>query len=202
MELPRRPLRLARARQPHRLPCGGRGGAPRCRGRRRAGDVIAVAAVQEETGFAGSRTTAYQLEPDVAIAVDVTFATDQPGIELGEITKHGLGSGPVIARGTMLHPSVFELLHEVAEAAGDQVHGRVDGTPHRHRCRRDPHLARRHAHRPRIGAAALHAQPRGDGQHRGHRRPRRGCSPPSRRSSSRGCRSSASPWASGTALAS
>jgi putative aminopeptidase FrvX len=83
------------------------GGAP--------GDVIGVAAVQEETGFAGSRTIAYRLDPDVAIAVDVTFATDQPGIELGEITKHGLGSGPVIARGTMLHPKVFELLHEVAE---------------------------------------------------------------------------------------
>jgi putative aminopeptidase FrvX len=83
------------------------GGAP--------GDVIAVAAVQEETGFAGSRTIAYRLEPDVAIAVDVTFATDQPGIELGEITKHGLGSGPVLTRGTMLHPRVFELLHAVAE---------------------------------------------------------------------------------------
>ena len=86
------------------------GGAP--------GDVIAVAAVQEETGFAGSRTTAYRLEPDVAIAVDVTFATDQPGIELGEMTKHGLDSGPVIARGTMLHPRVFELLYEVAEEQG------------------------------------------------------------------------------------
>jgi endoglucanase len=84
------------------------GGAP--------GDVIAVAAVQEETGFAGSRTTAYRLEPDVAIAVDVTFATDQPGIELGEITKHGLGAGPVITRGTMLHPRVFELLYDVATA--------------------------------------------------------------------------------------
>ncbi len=83
------------------------GGAP--------GDVIAVAAVQEETGFAGSRTIAYRLEPDVAIAVDVTFATDQPGIELGEITKHGLGAGPVITRGTSLHPRVFELLYEVAE---------------------------------------------------------------------------------------
>jgi endoglucanase len=83
------------------------GGAP--------GDVIAVAAAQEETGFGGSRTSAYSLEPDVAIAVDVTFATDQPGIELGEITKHGLGAGPVIARGTPLHPRVFELLYEVAE---------------------------------------------------------------------------------------
>lgn len=83
------------------------GGAP--------GDVIALAVVQEETGFAGSRTSAFALEPDVAVAVDVTFATDQPGIELGEITKHPLGSGPSVSRGTPLHPRVFELLYDTAE---------------------------------------------------------------------------------------
>jgi endoglucanase len=83
------------------------GGAP--------GDVIALAVVQEEITFAGAQTTAFALEPDLAIVVDVTFATDQPEIELGEITRHPLGSGPVITRGTMLHPEVFELLHGVAE---------------------------------------------------------------------------------------
>jgi endoglucanase len=72
--------------------------------------------VQEETTFAGSQTSAFALKPDVAIAVDVTFATDQPGVELGERTKHTLRSGPVIARGTALHPRVFELLYEAAEA--------------------------------------------------------------------------------------
>ncbi len=84
------------------------GGAP--------GDVVALAVVQEETTFAGSQTSAFALKPDLAIAVDVTFATDQPGVELGERTKHTLRSGPVIARGTALHPRVFELLHEAAEA--------------------------------------------------------------------------------------
>jgi endoglucanase len=83
------------------------GGAP--------GDVIALAVVQEETGFGGSHTSAFSVAPDLAIAVDGTFATDQPGIELGEITKHGLGAGPVIARGTSLHPRIFELLYETAE---------------------------------------------------------------------------------------
>jgi endoglucanase len=82
------------------------------------GDVVAMAVVQEETTFAGSRTSAFRHEPDVAIVVDVTFATDQPGVELGEITKHTMGSGPVIARGTTLHPRVFELLHESAESEG------------------------------------------------------------------------------------
>jgi putative aminopeptidase FrvX len=79
------------------------------------GDVLAVAAAQEETTFAGSRTSSYALEPDLAIAVDVTFATDQPGIEIGERTKHELGSGAVIARGTTLHPAIFEGLYAAAE---------------------------------------------------------------------------------------
>jgi endoglucanase len=79
------------------------------------GDVVALAVVQEETSFAGSRTSAFALEPTVAIAVDVTFATDQPGVELGERTKHTLGSGPVIARGTAIHPRVFDLLYDAAE---------------------------------------------------------------------------------------
>jgi putative aminopeptidase FrvX len=84
------------------------GGAP--------GDVLALAVTQEETTFAGSRTSAFAHDPDVAIVVDLTFATDQPGIELGPITKHPLDSGPVIARGTSLHPLVFERLYEAAEA--------------------------------------------------------------------------------------
>ena len=86
------------------------GGAP--------GDVLALAVVQEETTFAGSRTSAFAHDPDVAIVVDVTHATNQPGVELGEVTEHKLGSGPVIARGTALHPLVFELLHQAAEETG------------------------------------------------------------------------------------
>jgi endoglucanase len=86
------------------------GGAP--------GEVAAVAAVQEEITFAGARTTAYSLEPDLAIVIDVTFATDQPGVELGDLTEHPFGSGPVITRGSTLHPAVVEGLIEAAEAEG------------------------------------------------------------------------------------
>lgn len=86
------------------------GGAP--------GDVLALAVAQEETTFAGSRTSAYALRPDVAIVVDVTHATDQPGIELGPTTNHKLDTGPVLARGTTLHPAVFEALHEAGESGG------------------------------------------------------------------------------------
>ncbi len=86
------------------------GGAP--------GDVYGLAVVQEETSFGGSRTSAFALDPDIAIVVDVTHATDQPGVELGPVTKHALGSGPVIARGTILHPVVCDLLCDTAEAEG------------------------------------------------------------------------------------
>jgi putative aminopeptidase FrvX len=79
------------------------------------GEVLALAVAQEETGFGGSRTSAFAHDPDVAVVVDLTFATDQPGVELGPITEHTLGSGPVIARGTSLHPKVSELLYDAAE---------------------------------------------------------------------------------------
>jgi putative aminopeptidase FrvX len=78
-------------------------------------DVIATAVAQEETTFGGSRTSAFSLEPDAAIVVDVTHATDAPGIDVKEAGKHELGSGPVLSRGSTLHPGLFELLHETAE---------------------------------------------------------------------------------------
>jgi endoglucanase len=78
-------------------------------------DVVAVAAAQEETTFGGSRTSSFSLAPDAAIVVDVTHATDTPGIEVKEAGKHELGSGPVLSRGSTLHPRLFELLHETAE---------------------------------------------------------------------------------------
>jgi putative aminopeptidase FrvX len=83
-----------------------------------AGDVVAVAAVQEETTFGGSQTTAYALRPDLAIVVDVTHATDAPGIDVNELGAHAFGSGPVVERGSNLHPAVFELLYEAGEAEG------------------------------------------------------------------------------------
>jgi len=86
------------------------GGAP--------GDIYGVAVAQEEITFAGARTTAYSLRPDVAIAVDVTFATDAPGTDEKELGRHKFGSGPVLTRGSTLDPAVFELLHATAEAEG------------------------------------------------------------------------------------
>ena len=84
------------------------GGAP--------GDVCAVAVTQEEITFAGSRTTAFSLQPDLAIVVDVTFATDAPDTNEKEVGRHRFGTGPVIQRGATLDPRLFELMHDTGEA--------------------------------------------------------------------------------------
>lgn len=82
---------------------------------------VAVATVQEEIGGGtggGARSSAFGLEPDVALVVDVTFSTDVPDIEKKELGEHRLGGGPVLSRGSAAHPVVFERLVEVAEAEG------------------------------------------------------------------------------------
>jgi putative aminopeptidase FrvX len=83
-----------------------------------AGPVAGVAAVQEEIGAHGARVMAYGLEPDLAVVVDVTHATDAPGVDAGELGEHGLGSGPVITRGAIVSRRVNDLLDEVAAAEG------------------------------------------------------------------------------------
>jgi putative aminopeptidase FrvX len=81
-------------------------------------DVVAVAAAQEETTFGGSRTSAFSLQPHAAIVVDVTHATDAPGIEVKQAGKHELGSGPVLSRGSTLNPRLSELIYDTAEREG------------------------------------------------------------------------------------
>ncbi|MDQ2700583.1 MAG: M42 family metallopeptidase [Actinomycetota bacterium] len=78
----------------------------------------AVAAVQEEIGLFGSRTAAFTVRPDLAVAIDVTHATDAPGVDEKEVGSHPFGSGPVIGRGSTLSPKVYELLRDTAEQAG------------------------------------------------------------------------------------
>jgi len=75
-----------------------------------------VASVQEEIGLYGARGAAFGLDPDAAIAVDVTHATDTPGVSKNENGDHSLGSGPVIARASVLSPVVSDGLIAAAEA--------------------------------------------------------------------------------------
>lgn len=84
---------------------------------RPAASVTAVATAQEEIAYTGggARTSAVGLEADVAIVVDVTHATDCPGIEKKQHGDIKLGGGPVLARGSAVNPVVFNLLQETAE---------------------------------------------------------------------------------------
>ncbi len=83
-----------------------------------AGPVAGVAAVQEEIGAHGARAMAYGLRPDLAVVVDVTHATDAPGVDPGELGKHGLGDGPVITRGAIVSRPLNDLLDAAAAAEG------------------------------------------------------------------------------------
>ncbi len=88
--------------------------------RRPAASVTAVATTQEEIAYTGggARTSAYQLEADVAIVVDVTHATDHPGSDKKQHGDVALGGGPVLSRGSAVNPVVCELLAEAAESEG------------------------------------------------------------------------------------
>ncbi len=84
------------------------------KGKRQAATVHAVNAVQEEIGGNGARMMAYRLEPDLALVLDVTHATDSPGIEKAKYGEVKLGGGPSISHGTVNHPKMVERLMEVA----------------------------------------------------------------------------------------
>ena len=85
------------------------------------GDYICAATVQEEIGSRGANTSAFSIKPDVAIALDVTHATDYPGIDTDKYGSVSCGKGPVIARGPNINPVVFERLCAAAEAEGIRV---------------------------------------------------------------------------------
>jgi putative aminopeptidase FrvX len=80
--------------------------------------ITGVATVGEETSFLGAYTTGYSVAPDVAIAVDVTNATDYPSTSKEQYGRVEVGKGPALLRGGATHPLVFEGLRDAAEAEG------------------------------------------------------------------------------------
>src|SRR3989442_945403 len=81
--------------------------------------VFAVASTREEIAWTGSgaRTSAIGIEPDVALVIDVTHATDYPGADKKHSGDHKLGGGVVLTRGSSVSPLVFDLLVECAVQA-------------------------------------------------------------------------------------
>ncbi len=79
-------------------------------------DIFFVFSVQEEVGLRGARTSAYELDPDLGIALDVTIAADTP--EAAKLAMR-LGDGPCIKimdSGMLSHPELNDRLIEIAEA--------------------------------------------------------------------------------------
>ena len=77
-------------------------------------DYFAVASVGEETTMKGAATSAYSIEPDIAIVVDVTFTSDIPCAEKKVYGDVSLGKGPTITLGAAVHPGINQMLRNIA----------------------------------------------------------------------------------------
>ena len=83
--------------------------------------LFVVSTVQEEIGLRGAQTSSFGIDPHVAIAVDVTHATDCPTIDKKQSGDIALGRGPVVYRGPNMNPRVVERLLEAGRVAGIPV---------------------------------------------------------------------------------
>lgn len=77
-------------------------------------NYYAVSSVGEETTMKGAGTSAHQIQPDIAIAVDVTFTSDIPGADKRVFGDVALGKGPTISIGAALHPLIKDMMIKIA----------------------------------------------------------------------------------------
>ncbi|ALX47232.1 M20/M25/M40 family metallo-hydrolase [Lentibacillus amyloliquefaciens] len=83
--------------------------------------VYAASTVNEETNMGGAYFAAAGIQPTMAIACDVTFATDYPGVDQN---KHGdvkLEGGPVLAKGAPINIKINQLLEKTARKLNMKV---------------------------------------------------------------------------------
>jgi len=90
-------------------------------------ELICVSTVQEEVGLRGGTTSGYGVNPDLAIVVEVTHATDTPDVDARGIGRVEVGKGPVLSRGANINPVLFDLLVETAEA--EKIPLQIIGAP-------------------------------------------------------------------------
>ncbi len=80
-----------------------------------AASLTSVSTTQEEIGTRGAIPAAYEVHPDIGIAVDVGHATDFPDGDSNKLGEFKLGAGPILARGPNICPRVFAELKACAE---------------------------------------------------------------------------------------
>jgi len=83
-------------------------GKPKCA-------LFAASSVQEELGLNGAMMNVAAIQPHAAIAVDVTHATDTPGIDPKQHGEVKMGKGPTISIGRENHPAILQKLRKVAK---------------------------------------------------------------------------------------
>jgi len=81
-------------------------------------DCWCVGSVQEEIGMRGGATSAYALDPDIFIAIEVCHATDYPDIDKRSHGEQTVGEGPVFGRGPNINHAVLKRLEQTAEKLG------------------------------------------------------------------------------------
>jgi putative aminopeptidase FrvX len=89
--------------------------------------VYAVATVQEEIGLRGARTSAYAINAQSGLAVDVNHAIDYPGLSKTRYGQLDVGKGPSVMRGANASPVVFQMIRD--GAAQENIPYQVDVAP-------------------------------------------------------------------------
>jgi len=77
--------------------------------------LYACSAVQEEVGLIGAQMNVFNIKPHAAVAVDVTHATDTPGIDAKQHGEVKMGKGPTLSIGRENHPAIVERLKRLAK---------------------------------------------------------------------------------------
>ena len=77
--------------------------------------VYGVSTVQEELGLRGATISAYQIQPDIGIAIEVGHASDYPEVDKKRVGEYKIGGGPILARGANINPQVYDLLVKVSK---------------------------------------------------------------------------------------
>jgi endoglucanase len=79
--------------------------------------IYACSSIQEETGLNGAQMQVFNVKPDIAVAVDVTHATETPGINVKQHGEVKMGDGPTVSVGRENHPLLVERLRSAARKA-------------------------------------------------------------------------------------
>ena len=91
--------------------------------------IVSVATTQEEIGVRGATTSAFSVDPHIALAVDVGHATDHPDCDNRKYGETKLGGGPIICRGPNINPKVYQRLIACAKKAKITVQIEADPRP-------------------------------------------------------------------------